>query len=115
MSWEDSLNDEERSQWEKYVQHTREETVRKVAGSAAFISLVPGEGELDVSFATQLGMAIMLNKPILALSVAGRAVPPGLRAVATEVIEVDGDMDTEAGRQEMADKLEPAIRRITGD
>ncbi len=113
MSWEESLTPQERAEWDKYVKHVREDVVQQVAGSAAFISLLPGEDELDVSFATQLGMAIMLDKPIIALAVAGRHVPSGLRAIAAEIIEVSGDMDTEDGRQEMADKLEPAIRRLT--
>lgn len=98
--WLGKLSPAERRSWNDFVKHFREDALGKIYGSALTISLVPGE-DFDVKFAVELGASIMLDKPIVAVAVDGRNVPPGLRRVAHAVVELDADIDTEAGRAQL--------------
>lgn len=105
--WVDDLDEDERQGWDEFVNHFRRDALAKMAGSAFVASIVP-RGEFDVKFATELGAAIMLDKPILAIVAPGATVPEKLRLVATEVVEAD--LDLEDGRE----KIGEAIRRMAG-
>lgn len=94
--WIDELTPDERATWDGFVSHFRRDAVEKIAGSAAFVSLLPS-GEVDVKFAVELGTAIMLDKPILAVAQPGGRVSSKLRAVADRIVWADPD--TEAGQQ----------------
>jgi nucleoside 2-deoxyribosyltransferase len=113
VTWDENLSPSERRDWDQWVASVRAGTVKQMAGSAFVASLVPDDGEVDIKFAVELGLAIMLGKPIVAIAVAGRPVPGKLREVADEVIEVS-DMDTDAGRDELQAKLVPLIERYAG-
>ena len=105
--WIDSLTPEERNDWDRFVEHFRRDALEKITGSGAFISLLPtAEENFDVKFATELGCAIMLDKPIIAIASPGGVMPTKLREVADHVIEAD--VDTEEGREQIA----KAIREI---
>lgn len=108
MSWEDELDEAQRREWDLWVAHVREDTVKKMAKSAFVASLCPS-GETDIKFAVETGLAILMDKPIVVIAVPGREVPPGLRRVAHAVIELEGDIDTEAGRVELNAKLRPIL------
>lgn len=77
--------------WEDYV---RKDVIPMIEESAVTVSLMPS-GETDVKFAVELGLSIMLDKPIIALVQPGMSIPSGLAAVAAEIVEVDiaGDPD----------------------
>ena len=82
-----------------------------MVGSSAFMmSLVP-KGDVDIQFAVELGLGIMLDKPIIAVAMNGTPVPPGLRRVAHAVIEV-GDVDTEAGRVDFVRRLQAVTTEL---
>lgn len=106
----DDLSAEERQTWDRFVQRSRDELVDMVDSSAFMMSLVP-KGDVDIQFAVELGLGIMLDKPIVAVAVNGTPVPPGLRRVAHAVIEV-GDIDTAAGREDFVRKLEVAAQEL---
>jgi hypothetical protein len=103
--WLENLPPKQRRSWDDFVSHVRRDAVEKIAGSAVFVSLAP-EGEPDIKFAVELGIAIMLDKPILVVRIPGRPVPEHLRRVADEI--VDADVDLEEGR----DRLQQAIVRM---
>lgn len=84
---DDILTDPEFLAWAKGVQ---EDLVPKLQDSALCVSLVPN-GPTDVKFAVELGMSIMLDKPILALVQAGTKVPERLVRVADRIVEYDPD------------------------
>lgn len=109
--WMDGLTRAERKDWDQFVDRVRSDAVHKIDESALVINLVPG-GEPDIKFAVELGLAIMLDKPIVPLAFAGREIPPGLRRVAHGVIEMENDFDTEAGQLEMQRKLEEIMDRL---
>lgn len=109
--WYGTLNEADRAAWDDFERHTREHTIRAMDGSAMVMSLVPS-GEPDVKFAVELGLAIMMGKPIIALALPGRAIPEGLRKVAAEVVVAD--VDTEAGQariREALNRLKPGRAR----
>lgn len=91
-----------------FVKRFREDALPKIEGSYCTLSLVPGD-DFDVKFAVELGASIMLDKPIIALCTGKRTCPPGLRRVAHAVVEITADIDTEAGRAEMTEKLKPIL------
>lgn len=100
------MTPEDEAAFGEFVEAFRKDALPKIADSAFTLSLVPGGeglGSFDVKFAVELGAAIMLDKPIVALAINGR--PAGLARVAHEVIEMDHDIDTEAGRLELDRKL----------
>jgi hypothetical protein len=109
--WMDNLTPDERGSWDSFVDHVRKDAVHKIADSAFVMSLVPG-GDPDIKFAVELGLAIMLDKPIVPVAVAGRDVPPGLRRVAHAVIELEHDMDTEAGQLEMQQRIQEVMEGL---
>jgi hypothetical protein len=76
--------------------------VPMIQSSAITVSLVP-KGPSDIKFAVELGLSIMLDKPIIAVLAPGAHCPPALRRVAVEVIYWDG-LDT--------GDLQAAIKRV---
>lgn len=103
--WLDKLTPEERSEWDEFVDHFRRDTLHKMIDSAFVASIVPSEG-WDVKFAVELGSAIMLDKPLIALIMPGANVSEKLKRVADEIVEAD--LDTEEGRK----TIHEAISRI---
>jgi hypothetical protein len=111
MDWEHTLSPEERREWERFVRHVREDAARKIADSAFVMSLFP-EGEPDIKFAVETGLAILYDKPIVLLVMAGAQVPEHLRRVADGIVELHGDLDTEEGQAEAQAKLRPFMERF---
>lgn len=99
MSWDDDLEPDEREQWNTFVRHVREDTVKKMSESAFVMHLVPDAADVDIKFAVELGLSIMLDKPCLAVVMPGTEVPPRLRLVCDRIVELD--MDTEEGRERL--------------
>ena len=64
--------------------------VPKVADSAVCVSIVPQDKQyIDAKFCVELGVMIMLDKPIIALVQPGAEVPEKLRLVADQIVEAD--------------------------
>jgi hypothetical protein len=97
--WLSELSPDERSGWDDFVDHFRRDALQKINDSAFVASLIP-RGDFDVKFAVELGTAIMLDKPILAITMPGASLSAKLRDVADRVVELD--VDTDAGRQAVA-------------
>jgi hypothetical protein len=99
--WVEDMNPEERAAWDDFVAHFRKDAAGKIAGSQFFVSIF--KGEWDVKFCTELGTAIMMDKPIVLLVHPGEEIPVKLLTVADGIIEAD--MDTLEGRKYFADRL----------
>ena len=87
--WMDKLTPEEIRQWGEIVKHIHDETVPGMEGSAFVMSLVPEDGKPDIKFAVELGLAIMLSKPLVVVALPGTEIPGKLRQVADLVLELD--------------------------
>lgn len=76
-----------------WAAHVRGELIPKLRESALTVSLVPS-GQTDVKFAVELGLTIMLDKPIILAVAPGVTVPPKLAQIADEIVEIGpgGDM-----------------------
>lgn len=104
----DPFNDPEARAW---AQHAVDELVPKITDSAATVSILPDEAGLDdIKFALELGLSIMLDKPLLVAVVPGRRIPERLRRVADELIEFD-----EADPAGTSKRLNAAVARVIGD
>lgn len=101
--WLDELDEEERKGWDEFVEHVRRSTLQQMQESAFVMSLVP-RGETDVKFAVELGLAIMYDKPLLAVVMPGSEVPEKLRRVADEIVEAD--VDVEEGQRRIREALD---------
>jgi len=97
----DPWQDPEVKQW---MRHVRRKLIPKISGSAVTISIVPN-GQPDVKYAVELGMCIMLNKPILLFARTDTVIPERLRRVADEIIISDLDPDSRAEQEYVAQRV----------
>jgi nucleoside 2-deoxyribosyltransferase len=106
--WLSQLTPGERAEWDQFTAFQHEHTIKAIDSSAFVISLLPGEDGADVKFAVELGLALMLGKPLVLIALPGGRVPYRLRKAADMVIEAD--LGTEEGQAIAA----RAIRAFTG-
>jgi hypothetical protein len=104
---DDIRDDPDFQAWEA---HVRTNVVPKIDGSALTVSLVPN-GESDIKFAVELGLSIMLDKPIVLVCEPGQVLPAKLRKLADDVVEVNWQGDPAATQAAIAD----AISRYVGE
>jgi hypothetical protein len=72
-------------EFKAYVARARSELVPMIEQSSVGISLVT-KSEVDIKFAIELGLMIMLDKPIIAVVLEGAAVPPKLAKVVDAIL-----------------------------
>ncbi len=88
----------------RYAKHFLKNVRPEIARSSYFVAIAPQGTCADVQMATEIGMAIMLDKPLIVIAPEGRHVAERLLRIADHVIV--GNADTDAGREEIARKLE---------
>jgi len=81
----DIRDDPDFIEWEN---HVATNVVPRMQDSALTVQLAP-MGETDIKFAVELGLSIMLNKPIILVCEPGQIVPDKLLMVADKVVEVE--------------------------
>ena len=96
--------------WDKYVDHVREELVPKVRDSSVFVSLVPEDGEADGKFAVELGVGILFDKPIIAVYKPGTPLSDKFKKIVDRFVECDMS-DPNDGQK----KLMEALTEMCGD
>jgi nucleoside 2-deoxyribosyltransferase len=99
-------------EYEAWEQRVRDAVVPLVERAAVAITLIPGV-RADVRFAVELGLAVMLDKPIIALVQPGMKIPGALAAVAAEIVEVDISRDPDGAQRSIADAFARVMH--TGD
>lgn len=109
--WLGSLTPEEREQWDALVEDFRRTSLEGIVESAAFVSILPPGNQIDPRACMELGAAIMLGKPIIAVALDGQDVPPMLRALAFRVVE--GDIDVEDGLKNVGVAITAALDEIS--
>jgi hypothetical protein len=87
-----------RAEFEAYAAYVIDSLVPVIRDSAVTVSIVPS-GTGDVKFAIELGLSIMLDKPIILAVMPGVRVPEHLARVADGVIEFDPDDPDATGAQ----------------
>jgi len=94
----DIADDPEFKAWAEQV---RLHALPALRDSALSLNLVP-TGDTDIKFAVELGMAIMLDKPIIAIVQPGTKVPERLIRVADHILDVDLDAPDASQRVQQA-------------
>lgn len=95
-------------EWLRYVERVRKELVPKIEGSNIFVSITPmNKGQVDIKFALELGLAIMYNKPIIAVVQPGTEIPEKLTKVVDRFVELD--LNDPNGR----DRLVAVLKEMT--
>lgn len=83
------LNDD--PEFRRWAKRVKAELVPMIESSEMTVSLCPVSEKIDVKFSVELGVSIMLDKPIIAVVPAGMPVPERLVRVADEIIEWHDD------------------------
>jgi len=94
----------------KWLKHVVDDLVPMIEDSSVTVSIVP-RAETDAKFAVELGVSIMLDKPIILLAEPGVKIPAKLLAVADEIVE----WRPESQDPLAAKALNAAISRIVGE
>jgi hypothetical protein len=89
----------------EFAEHAMNEMVPGMFDSAAVMVPMLPHAAKDVGFAVQLGMAVMLDKPLIILVTPGTQVPSRLLKVADAVVEWDGDSDEEGMHRRVGEAL----------
>jgi len=97
-------------EFDKWVQRIRKELIPKISESAVFVSVTPSSPEeVDVKFAVELGLAIMMDKPIIATCRPGTKIPAKFAAVVDRFVEMDCDNMPESS-QRLAEVIKDLIQ-----
>jgi hypothetical protein len=97
--------------WADYTRSFRETVLPALLNSGCMISIggrLDPEA-LDLRAATELGLMLMLDKPLLLVIPAGETIPPALRRAAAVVLD-DFDVADPADQERMS----AAINQLTG-
>lgn len=93
---------------QEFITHVRSELVPMIDQSQFFICLTPSEpDEVDVKFSVELGVSIMLDKPIIAVVSPGSKMPPKLALIADHIIDVD--LRSEKGPALIAERIQSIL------
>src|SRR5215471_6828898 len=88
--------------WRDYSDRFRREVMPKILDSAMFLSIHSDDPKFDVQQATQLGAALLLDKPLLLVVPRGRVLGEHLRRAADIVID-DWDASDANAQERMAE------------
>jgi hypothetical protein len=90
--------------WRDFSRRFRHEVLPRILDSAVFLSIHSDNPDFDVQQATQLGAALLLDKPLLLVVPRGRFLGGHLRRAADIVVD-DWDVDDPKAQERMADAL----------
>lgn len=102
-------DDEEFAAWAERVQA---HVLPAIQTSAATVSLVP-DGETDIKFAVELGLSIMLDKPLIMVVQPGTKVPDKIVRVADRIIEAD--LTSPGGSEYVARAVQQAMNELDAE
>lgn len=109
---DDVWNDPDVKSWMAGV---AEELVPMLAGSDLNVSLVKGgkAAETDVKFAVELGFSIMMDKPILAVVLDGKPIPPKLLKIADGILNLHArELGTPAGQEKLTEAIHKMMKKL---
>ena len=92
-----NLHDNDRNIHEsKDVQSYFERLQQQIRDSEVFLLLLPTDEGLDMKVCIELGVAVLMDKPILVLQDTGRRLPDNLSDVMIGIITLTGDSAADA-------------------
>jgi hypothetical protein len=90
--------------WRDYSERFRREVLPKLLDSGIFLAIGTNVNEFDVKLATELGAALLCDKPLLVVVPRGRTIGQRLRRAADEIVE-DFDVADPAAQERLADAM----------
>lgn len=102
--WEQRMTKKQRKAWRQFVQHTREDTVKKMDDSAFVMTLIAGEQSVDIKLAVEIGLAVLMDKPLMVVIHPDAPMNEHLRRVADRIVVCD--IDTEEGQEVLLSHIE---------
>lgn len=95
----------------EFFRHCEQTLVPLIAESAVGVSVVPVDRtETDVRFAIQIGLLIMMDKPIILVVEPGTSVPSKLVKVADHIVETD--LCEAAGKRQLLEAIESVVAKL---
>jgi hypothetical protein len=93
------------SELKEYLNRAAKEMIPKMEEAVYVMTIL--SGSIDPKLCLELGAAILLEKPLILLSCNNTWIPPKLRALADEIIEIDDIHDKQA-----IEKIKEAMLRM---
>jgi len=94
-----------------WYRRTQKRLPPMIRDSAITLSIVP-HGDPDVKYCVELGMCIMMGKPIILIAQTNDDIPPKLRAIADEIIISTMDKDNPAEQRYVAERLQAFMEKF---
>lgn len=82
---------DESAEYAAWLQRVQDTLVPEMRRSGVVASVVPVRTDVDAKYAVELGLAIMLDKPLVMMVQPGAPIPPKLALVADKIIPVNWD------------------------
>lgn len=101
--------------WQEFADHAIKNLIPKVDDSAYCLSIVPKKPEdrTDIKFCLELGVMLMLDKPIVFIVAPGSKIPDKIVRVADEIIE--GTLDDERFKTRLTEALDRLSKKYGDD
>jgi hypothetical protein len=93
-------------EFKAWAAHVHAHVMPLIRDAETTIQLVP-KGETDIKFAVELGLSIMLDKPIITIIAPGMEISDHLRRVSDQVVELD--LEADDARQKVKDAVESVM------
>lgn len=102
----DSWNEPGTKAW---IADVHERLIPMIEGSTATVSICPTDPEdIDIKFSVELGISIMLDKPIITVVRPGTRLPEHLVRVSDRIIEMD--LENDSGK--VAEAISQAVNEL---
>lgn len=100
------MNKAEEDAFIEYADHALTELVPKMAQTSVVLSLIP-RTRADIKWATEMGVAVYMDKPIIAIIEPGAKISSKIALVADYILELDMNNPSSFGRrlQEILDNI----------
>lgn len=79
--------------WADYSQQFRTTIVPQLLSSSIMLAIFDGSAEPPIQAATEIGLMLLLGKPLLVVHPPGVPLPAGLARAADEIVEADPTTD----------------------
>jgi len=94
---------------EKFLKSVADDVGPKIRDSV-FCVIALHAGRTDIALALQIGLAVLMSKPLLVVSARGVPIPPQLRLIAAEIVEGD-----DLKGAELRERVKEAVARMVAN
>lgn len=107
------LNEHDEAEFSEWVRERQQNLLPKVAQSEYVMSFVPEtKHRSDIKFCLELGVSLMMDKPLILVDAPGVDIPARLASIADAVIHLDHPPFTEEGTAQLADRYPAAVAQL---